>query len=77
MRAKPSGDEPCGESIRGRETPEGPIATEAGSPPVNAVLADIYSGARAPLRPAHKKRTLALWKFGPFGTVPKKGYRSS
>ena len=55
---------------------DGQSAAEAGSLSADAVLAGIYSGAKAPLQPLHEKVMLAVKKFGPFETVPKKGYLS-
>lgn len=40
------------------------------------VLADIYSGKKAPLRPIHDKLMAAIEKMGEFETAPKKGYVS-
>ncbi len=55
---------------------DGQSAAEAGSLSADAVLAGIYTGAKAPLQPLHEKVMLALKKFGPFESVPKKGYLS-
>lgn len=40
------------------------------------VLAEIYSGAKAALRPIHDRLMDGILVFGPFETVPKKGYVS-
>lgn len=40
------------------------------------VLAEIYSGAKADLRPIHERLMAELQVFGPFETLPKKGYVS-
>ena len=40
------------------------------------VLAAIYTGAKAPLRPVHDRLLAAIGKLGPFEIVPKKGYVS-
>jgi hypothetical protein len=40
------------------------------------VLAEIYSGVKADLRPIHEQIMHALQEFGPFEIVPKKGYVS-
>ncbi len=42
----------------------------------NAVLDEIYSGAKAGLRPIHEKLIKEINKFGGFEIVPKKGYVS-
>jgi hypothetical protein len=41
-----------------------------------AVLDEIYSGAKAPLRPIHDAVMSAIETFGPFEVAPKKGYVS-
>ena len=41
-----------------------------------AVLDEIYSGARAVFRPIHEKLMNEIGKFGEFEVVPKKGYVS-
>ena len=43
---------------------------------IDQVLAEIYAGARASLRPIHDRLVAAIQKFGAFETVPKKGYVS-
>ena len=40
------------------------------------VLDDIYTGAKAPLRPIHDALMAAIETFGPFEIAPKKGYVS-
>ena len=40
------------------------------------VIAGIYSGPKADLRPIHDKLLAAIAKFGPFEIAPKKGYVS-
>ena len=40
------------------------------------VLDEIYSGAKAGLRPIHEQLLAAINTFGPFETAPKKGYVS-
>ena len=42
----------------------------------NAVLDEIYSGARAGFRPIHEKLIKEIHKFGVFEIAPKKGYVS-
>jgi hypothetical protein len=42
----------------------------------DAVLDDIYSGAKADFRPIHEKLIKEINKFGEFEIVPKKGYVS-
>jgi len=42
----------------------------------DAVLDEIYSGAKAGFRPVHEKLMSAINKFGEFEIVPKKGYVS-
>ena len=40
------------------------------------VVDEIYSGAKAPLRPIHDRFMAAIDAFGPFEIAPKKGYLS-
>ena len=40
------------------------------------VLADIYAGPKAALRPLHDRFIAAIASFGPYETAPKKGYVS-
>ena len=42
----------------------------------DAVLGEIYSGAKAGFRPIHEKLMKEIQKFGEFEVVPKKGYVS-
>ena len=52
-------------------------ATAAPAAPAGGdVLSDIYSGPKAGLRPIHDKLMIAISKFGPFETAPKKAYVS-
>lgn len=51
-------------------------APRANDSPGGDVLGDIYSGAKAHLRPIHDKLMVAIHKFGPFEIAPKKGYVS-
>jgi len=44
--------------------------------PVNAVLDEIYTGAKAGFRPIHEALMKHIGKFGEFEIVPKKGYVS-
>jgi hypothetical protein len=53
-----------------RRANEAPAATGGG------VLDDIYTGAKAPLRPIHDALMAAIEKFGAFEIAPKKGYVS-
>ncbi len=55
---------------------DGQGAAEARSASTEAVVAGIYAGAKAPLRPIHEKLMLAPGKFGQFETTPKQGYLS-
>jgi hypothetical protein len=50
-------------------------AEAAGKSPVS-VLDEIYSGAKAPLRPIHDKLMAANDAFAPYEMAPKKGYVS-
>jgi hypothetical protein len=43
---------------------------------MDAVLDDIYSGAKAGFRPIHEKLMNEIEKFGEFEIIPKKGYIS-
>jgi hypothetical protein len=40
------------------------------------VVAEIYTGAKAPLRPVHDRVMAAIEALGPFEIAPKKGYLS-
>jgi hypothetical protein len=55
---------------------DGQSAAEASEAPLDQVLAEIYSGARAPLRTIHDRLLAAIHKCGAFEIVPKKGYVS-
>ena len=44
--------------------------------PVDAVLDEIYTGAKAGFRPIHEKLMNEIARFGEFEVVPKKGYVS-
>ena len=55
---------------------DGASAAEAAGKGPAEVLDDIYSGAKAPLRPIHDKLMTAIGKFGPFEIAPKKAYVS-
>jgi len=50
------------------------LGSREAAPPSNDVLGDIYSGAKASLRPIHDKIMLEIKKFGDFEVSPKKGY---
>jgi len=52
----------------------GPYALQAATP--GDVLAEIYSGPKAELRPIHDKLLAAIEKFGAFEIAPKKNYVS-
>jgi hypothetical protein len=51
-------------------------ARAADGKPTDAVLDEIYAGAKAGFRPIHEKLITAIGKFGEFEIVPKKGYVS-
>ena len=53
---------------------DGQGAAEAKSE--DAILDEIYSGAKAHMRPIHEKLMKEISKFGEFELVPKKGYVS-
>jgi len=55
---------------------DGTSAAEAGGKSADDVLDDIYSGAKAALRPIHERFMAAIAVFGPFEIAPKKGYVS-
>ena len=50
--------------------------TQAKDTTCGDVLDEIYSSAKADLRPIHDKLMVAISKFGPFEIAPKKGYVS-
>lgn len=57
---------------------DGTRAAEAkgAAPAADEVLAEIYSGSKADLRPIHDKVLAGIGKFGEFEIAPKKGYVS-
>jgi hypothetical protein len=55
---------------------DGTRAAEAKGLSTKDVLAEIYSGPKAGLRPIHDKLMDAIVKFGEFEIAPKKGYMS-
>ncbi len=55
---------------------DGQSAAEAKGASIAEVVAEIYSGSRAPLQPIHDRVMAAIRKFGSFEIVPKKGYLS-
>lgn len=52
------------------------IAHQSKAAPVAAGDGEIYTGAKAPLKPVHDKLMAAITKFGEFEIAPKKGYVS-
>jgi hypothetical protein len=55
---------------------DGARAAEAQGATIDDVLAQIYSGSKADLRPIHEKLMNAIQSFGAFETAPKKNYVS-
>ena len=55
---------------------DGQSAAQVAGASMADVLDGIYAGPKAVLRPIHEKVTGAASKFGPFESVPKKGYVS-
>ncbi|MGD9814291.1 MAG: DUF5655 domain-containing protein [Hyphomonadaceae bacterium] len=55
---------------------DGARAAKAAGASADDVLADIYSGKKAHLRPVHDALMAAIAKFGAFEVAPKKGYVS-
>jgi len=55
---------------------DGQSAAEAAGLSTQDVLDEIYTGAKAPLRPVHETVMAAIESFGPFEVAPKKGYVS-
>lgn len=55
---------------------DGQSAAEAKEASPDDVLDEIYSGAKADLRPIHDRLMAAINQFGEFEIVPKKGYVS-
>jgi len=58
-----------------RQSVDERAAKESGTTPGD-VLAEIYTGAKAGLRPIHDRLMAAIVGFGPFEIAPKKGYVS-
>jgi hypothetical protein len=55
---------------------DGASAAESAGKSTTEVLDEVYSGAKASLRPIHDKLMDAIQKFGEFEIAPKKGYVS-
>ena len=55
---------------------DGASAAAAEALDADGVLAQIYTGAKAALRPIHDQLMSAITSFGPFEVSPKKGYIS-
>jgi hypothetical protein len=55
---------------------DGQSAAQAAEASATDVLDQIYTGAKAALRPVHNRVMESIDKFGPFEIVPKKGYVS-
>jgi hypothetical protein len=55
---------------------DGTSAAEAAGKNTTDVLDDIYTGAKASLRPIHDRLMEAIQRFGEFEIAPKKGYVS-
>jgi len=55
---------------------DGESAAKAKGASTDDVISEIYSGAKADLRPIHERLMAAINKFGPFEIAPKKGYIS-
>lgn len=55
---------------------DGQSAAEAKGTSIDEVVDEIYSGAKADLRPIHDRLMAAINQFGEFEVVPKKGYVS-
>jgi hypothetical protein len=55
---------------------DGGGAARAKGASTDEMLGEIYSGAKAELRPIHDKLMAAIESFGPFELAPKKGYVS-
>ena len=56
--------------------PAGERAAQAQEVTTDEVVGEIYTGAKAALRPIHDKLMAAIAKLGPFEIAPKKGYLS-
>ena len=55
---------------------DGQSAAQAKGASIDDVVNEIYSGAKADLRPIHDRLMATISQFGEFETVPKKGYVS-
>lgn len=55
---------------------DGARAAQASGASADDVVAELYSGAKAELRPIHDKLMAAIARFGDFEIAPKKGYLS-
>lgn len=55
---------------------DGQGAAEASGASIDEITGQIYVGPKAALRPIHDRAVAEIGKFGPFETVPKKGYVS-
>jgi hypothetical protein len=55
---------------------DGASAAETAGKSETDVLAEIYSGAKAPLRPIHDRLMESIRRFGDFEIAPEKGYVS-
>lgn len=55
---------------------DGASAAQAAGATADDVLAEIYAGKKAPLRPIHDRLMAAIEKMGEFEAAPKKGYVS-
>lgn len=55
---------------------DGASAAAASGSSTADVVAEIYTGPKAALRPIHDALMAAITKFGPFAVAPKKGYLS-
>jgi len=55
---------------------DGASAADAAGAGIEDVLAGIYTGPKADLRPVHDRFMAAITAFGPFEVAPKKGYVS-
>lgn len=53
---------------------DGASAARAAGATAGEVLAEIYAGKKAPLRPIHERLMAAIEKMGEFEVAPKKGY---
>jgi hypothetical protein len=55
---------------------DGERAAQAKEQTIDGVVAEIYTGPKAALRPIHDQVMAAIVQFGEFETAPKKGYLS-